>query len=215
MKQKPLYVLCEGFVVEEKNMKRALVVNCSAPHYNLGAWKLHDWLGDQGYHVTYSHGDPGLWGPDVDLIALSVIFSWHAPLAREIALRMRDCAEVWAGGPGLFALANWWRNETGLEMVRGLDQRFDKQRGAYKMTFASRGCPVNCSFCLVPRLEGVTFTLDPDFIPAPVLCDNNLSALEPAYQQHIIDRYMVFNQPLLDANSGFEPRSFHEDTYHR
>src|SRR6266700_3549129 len=136
---------------EEKNMKRALVVNCSAPHYNLGAWKLHDWLGDQGYHVTYSHGDPGLWGPDVDLIALSVIFSWHATLAREIALRMRDSAEVWAGGPGLFALANWWRKETGLEIVKGLDMRFDKQRGNYKMCFASRGCPVNCSFCLTPE----------------------------------------------------------------
>ncbi len=85
----------------------------------------------------------------------------------------------------------------------------------YKMTFASRGCPVNCSFCIVPRLEGVTFTLDPDFIPAPALCDNNLSALEPAYQQHIIDRYMAFNQPLLDANSGFEPHTFYEDTYYR
>ncbi|HZO72806.1 MAG TPA: hypothetical protein VFB60_11440 [Ktedonobacteraceae bacterium] len=169
----------------------------------------------QGYQVAYYDGDPGIWELDADLVALSVVFSWHAPLAREIALRMKQRADVWAGGPGLFALASWWQKETGLEIVRGLDQRFDKQRGQYDMCFASRGCPVNCSFCIVPRLEGVSFTFDPDFIPAPKLCDNNLSALPATYQEHIIRRYQAFDQPLLDANSGFEPRYFDEDTYHR
>ena len=196
-------------------MKRALVINCSAPHYNLGAHKLADWLAEQGYAVTSSAGDPGLWGGDADLVCLSVIFSWHAPLACQIALRLKEQAEIWAGGPGLFALAHWWQQQTGLEIVRGLDARFERQRGCYKMTFASRGCPVNCSFCIVPRLEGLTFVLDPEFIPAPVLCDNNLSALPVAYQEHIIARYQAFGQPLLDANSGFEPRSFDADTYQR
>jgi hypothetical protein len=143
---------------------RAVVINCSLrrpgkPYYNLGARKLTDWLRGQGHRVTYCDGDPGMWELDADLACLSVIFSWHAPLAREIALRMKDHAEIWAGGPGLFALASWWRKETGLEVVRGLDERFDKQRGHYEMTFASRGCPVNCSFCIVPRLEGISFIL--------------------------------------------------------
>ena len=166
-------------------MKKALVVNCSAPHYNVGACKLADWLPTQGYDVEYANGDPGLWGLDVDLVCLSVIFSWHALLARDIALRMKDRAQVWCGGPGIFALVNWWRNQTGLEIVKGLDSRFEKQRGDYKMTFASRGCPVNCSFCIVPRLEGITFSFDPDFQPAPVLCDNNLSALPVDYQEQV------------------------------
>jgi hypothetical protein len=196
-------------------MKKALVVNCSAPHYNLGSWKLHDWLSEQGYRVTYAQGDPGLWELDADLVALSLIFSWHAPLARAIALRMKDRAEIWCGGPGVFALASWWRSETGLEIVKGLDQRFERQRGHYKMCFSARGCPVNCSFCLVPRLEGVTFSYDPDFIPAPILCDNNLSALPVDYQDHIIRRYQDTGMALLDANSGFEPHSFDEGTYHR
>jgi len=196
-------------------MKQAMVINCSAPHYNLGARKLADWLAKQGYAVTPAEGDPGMWGLGADLVCLSVIFSWHAPLARQITLRVKDQAEVWAGGPGLFARAHWWKQETGLEVVRGLDARFDRQRGRYKMTFASRGCPVNCSFCIVPRLEGLTFSFDPEFIPAPVLCDNNLSALPVDYQKHIIARYQAFGQPLLDANSGFEPRSFDEDTYQR
>jgi hypothetical protein len=194
---------------------RVQIVNCSAPHYNLGACKLADWWREQEADVMLSEGDPGLFGLDADIVCLSVIFSWHAPRAREIALRMRDRAVVWCGGPGMFALASWWRRETGLEIVRGLDRRFDHQRGHYRMTFASRGCPVNCSFCIVPRLEGITFTLDPDFIPAPILCDNNLSALPVAYQEHILARYTAFGVPLLDANSGFEPRTFDADTYQR
>lgn len=198
---------------------RAIVVNCSSTPthtcYNLGARKLADWLRTQGYQVTYYDGDPGMWELDVSLVALSVIFSWHAPLAREIALRMKNRAEVWCGGPGMFALASWWRKETGLEVTRGLDQRFDKQRGTYDYCFASRGCPVNCSFCIVWHIEGSTQTFDPDFLPAPVLCDNNLSALPPDYQSHIVHRYQEFGVQLKDANSGFEPHYFDADTYQR
>lgn len=130
---------------------RALVINCSAPHYNLGARKLTDSLRAQGHDVTYSDGDPGLFAYGHDLVCPSVIFSWHAPLARAIALRVRRQADVWCGGPGMFALTHWWKRETGLDCQRGLDDRFERQRGRYRMTFASRGCPVNCSFCLTPE----------------------------------------------------------------
>lgn len=196
-------------------MKRALVVNCSAPHYNLGAAKLADWLDGQGYEVSRCQGDPGLFGYGAELVCLSVIFSWHALLAREIALRLKPSAEIWCGGPGMHALGKWWQRETGLTAETGLDWRFERQRGAYRMTFASRGCPVNCWFCVVPRLEGKGFTLDPEFLPAPILCDNNLSALPADFQDWILARYQAAGVPLKDANSGFEPRSFTEETYRR
>lgn len=195
--------------------RRAVVVNCSAPHYNLGAAKLASWLRSGGYEVESRQGDPGLFGYDFDLVALSVIFSWHAPLAREIAVRLKDRSEVWCGGPGMHALGKWWERETGLTAATGLNWRFERQRGAYRMTFASRGCPVNCWFCVVPRLEGLGFTLDHDFEPAPVLCDNNLSALPEDFQEHILRRYREAGVPLADCNSGFEPRSFTEETYRR
>lgn len=83
------------------------------------------------------------------------------------------------------------------------------------MTFASRGCPVGCYFCIVPRIEGKSFTLYPDFQPARILCDNNLSALPVDFQEHIIRRYQETGTPLLDANSGFEPRTFDGGTYAR
>ena len=194
-------------------LSRALVVNCSG-RYNLGALKLADWL-RQTHEVTYCNGDPGLFGLDYDLVCLSVVFSWHAPLARDIAIAVKDHAEVWAGGPGLFMLGVWWKRETGLDITKGLDPRFDKQRGDYLMTFASRGCPVNCYFCIVPRLEGLTFTLDWDFQPAPILCDNNISALPSEFQDHVVKRYRQAGVMLKDANSGFEPRAFTEETYLR
>jgi hypothetical protein len=194
---------------------RALVVNCSAPRYNLGAHKLANWLASQGHSVTHCDGEPGLFTQDYNLVCLSVIFSWHTPLARDIALRVKDNAEVWCGGPGVTTLGKWWREQTGLDSVRGLDGRFERQRGDYRMTFASRGCGVGCSFCIVKLIEGRTYTVDWDFRPAPILCDNNLSALPVEFQNHIVRRYTETGVPLLDANSGFEPRSFDEDTFHR
>lgn len=192
-----------------------LVINCSAPYYNLGAHKLADWLRSEGESVAYHDGDPGLYGYDADAVHLSVIFSWHATIAREIALRLRDHAAIHAGGPGMFALGRWWKEQTGFNAHKGLDARFERQRGDYRMTFASRGCPVNCYFCIVPRIEGTDFTLDWDFQPAPVLCDNNLSALPVEFQEHIIRRYQETGTPLRDANSGFEPRTFDAGTFAR
>lgn len=194
---------------------KILVVNCSSQHYNLGAAKLADWLRAEGHSVDAWSGDPGIFAEGYDVVSLSVIFSWHAPLARDIALRVKGNSEVWCGGPGMFALARWWEQQTVLTVHRGLDARFEHQRGQYKMTFASRGCPVGCYFCIVPKLEGKEFTLYPDFEPAPILCDNNLSALPVEYQEHIIWRYAESEVALMDANSGFEPKTFDEDTFHR
>lgn len=195
--------------------RRSLVVNCSAPKYNLGAEKLADWLRSQGDNVTTWSGDPGAFSFGFDLVALSVVFSWHAPIARDVALRVLGESEVWCGGPGMTALAHWWRTETGLECTLGIDARFERQRGDYRFTFAARGCPVGCWFCIVPKIEGKTFTLDWDFAPAPVLCDNNLSALPDDFQDHIIARYAASGVILKDCNSGFEPRTFTEATYGR
>lgn len=175
---------------------RAAVINVSYPHYNLGCQKLVDWLTSQGHEATLLDAAPSLFLHEFDLVALSVMFSWDAPKARDIALQVKDRAEVWAGGPGLFGdkkngyqIRRWWKDETGIEAHVGLDHRFERQRGKYRMTFASRGCPVNCHFCMVPKLEGLTFTLDWEFVPAPILCDNNLSALPVDFQNHIIERY--------------------------
>lgn len=194
---------------------RALVINCSEKHYNLGAHKLADWLRSDGQDVAFYNGDPGLFGGSVDKVFLSVIFSWHALVAIEIAMRYKGNADIECGGPGMFALAKWWKEQTGIDCHRGLDNRFEHQKGNYEMTFASRGCPVGCYFCIVPKLEGLDQTLDWEFQPAPILCDNNLSALPAEFQDFIIKRYQETGTRLADANSGFEPITFDQGTYTR
>lgn len=197
-------------------MRKAAVINVSAPHYNLGACKLANWLRSEGWSVEEINGDPGMFLPEgLDLVALSVIFTWHAPIAREIAWRVTGKSEVWCGGPGIFRIQEWWKRETGFDAHEGLDQRFERQPGNYRMVFAARGCPVGCHFCIVPKLEGLEFTLDWDFTPVPILCDNNISALPPHFQDHVLGRYEAAGVPLLDANSGFEPKYFDHASYYR
>ena len=146
-----------------------------------------------------------------DTAYLSVAFSWRLPDAYQRAIWYKSQGyRIRAGGPGLFARRSYLADVA--ELGGEVDALIHHNPQA---TIASRGCPVGCYFCIVPRVEGLTFTLLPDFTPRPILCDNNLSALPVDYQEHIIDRYRNFEVPLLDANSGFEPRTFDEYTYRR
>jgi hypothetical protein len=146
-----------------------------------------------------------------DTAFLSVVFSWKLPEAYQRAIWYREQGyKVRAGGPGLFARKNYLNDvaETGGDIDAVIHHN-------PLATVASRGCPVGCSFCIVPAMEGKTFTLIPDFIPRPILCDNNLSALPDDYQKFIIKKYKDFGIFLMDATSGFEPRTFTEETFRR
>lgn len=163
--------------------------------YSLGCWSngLAEWI-------------------EGDTAFLSIAFTWRLDDAFARALFLRaEGYRVRAGGPALF------RGRHLLEGVAELGGEVpDAVRRHNPMaTTASRGCPVGCSFCIVPAMEGKSFTLLPDFPVRPVLTDNNLSALPADYQQHIIDRYRAAGVPLLDANSGFEPATFDEEVFWR
>lgn len=146
-----------------------------------------------------------------DTAYLSVAFSWRLPDAFQRAAWYRAQGyTVCAGGPGTFA------NPRYLESVAELGGDVEALVHHNPLaTIASRGCPVGCYFCIVPKVEGLKFTLLPDFTPRPILCDNNLSALPVEYQKHIIDRYQRSGVELRDANSGFEPITFDDGTYSR
>lgn len=161
-----------------------------------------------------------------DTAYLSVAFTWKIPEAIDRAAFARaQGLKVVAGGPALFR-----------PPVDG-DGKFDSPFVAAKRrlgeiadiqlqypdavlhhnpeaTFASRGCTEKCSFCIVPALEGDLAPI-PEFVPRPVLCDNNLSALPAEYQDYIIARYTESGVKLRDANSGFEPKTFTPDVYAR
>jgi hypothetical protein len=151
---------------------------------------------------------------DGDTVNLSVAFTWRledayhrAQFARAQGLRVR------AGGPALFLVKMQHRLTDVAEVGSAYPDAVARHNPL--ATFASRGCPVGCSFCIVPAMEGKAFTLIPDFPVRPVLCDNNLSALPADYQDHIIRRYTDSGVSLLDANSGFEPITFTPEVYQR
>jgi len=145
---------------------------------------------------------------------ISVAFTWKLNDAYMRAVFAKSLGQnVKVGGPAVFLpkLAAMFR---GVADVGGVyDGAIAKHNS--NATMASRGCPVGCWFCIVPAMEGRNFTLDPGFAVRPVLCDNNLSALPPDFQEHIIRRYQDVGVKVIDANSGFEPLTFTPDVYNR
>lgn len=171
------------------------------------------------------------WTED-GVVYLSVAFTWLIPQAFSRALIARAFGQrVIAGGPAFFLPSMRHEMESVAEVPTktAIDEHGsarvihgDLPGGALAVTrhnpdatVASRGCPVGCWFCNVPVMEGRKFTELPDFTPRPILCDNNLSALDARYQEHIIRRYEDSGVPLRDANSGFEPLTFTPEVYAR
>ena len=150
-----------------------------------------------------------------DTAFVSVVFTWQMGKAWQRAAWLHSAGyNVRVGGPAVHV------KTPEREAIREFAQVGGHIEDAVtfhnpQATFASRGCNVGCWFCIVPSMEGRDFTLIPDFVVRPILCDNNLSALPPEFQDHIVQRYVDTGVPLLDANSGFEPRTFDEDVFER
>lgn len=175
-------------------------------------------MGEPEWRQTVPKWSKGSWvgglaeWTDGDTAYLSIAFTWSLPEAFSRACWYRaEGYKVRAGGPGVFTRKTYLADvaEIGGSVPDAV------VRHNPMATIASRGCPVGCWFCIVPKMEGREFTELPDFPVRPVLCDNNLSALSAEYQQHIVDRYRQTGVPLLDANSGFEPRTFDDEVWHR
>lgn len=147
-----------------------------------------------------------------DTAFLSIAFTWKLDDAYQRAIWYRSMGyKVKAGGPGIFTRKHYLADVAEI----GGEHPDAVWRHNPAATIASRGCPVGCWFCIVPKMEGKAFTLLPEFPVRPVLCDNNLSGLPADYQDFIISRYVAADVPLLDANSGFEPRTFDDEVFAR
>jgi hypothetical protein len=135
-----------------------------------------------------------------DTVFVSAVFSWNAQKAymRCVALRSEGY-HVRAGGqavnqnPAMFA-----EFDTSGE-VNALSHHNPDA------TFTSRGCIRNCSFCLVPKLEGKLIELD-DWEVKPIICDNNLLATSQAHFDKVIDRLLEKRLTKIDFNQGLDAR---------
>lgn len=208
----------------KENVKTSLVITVGSRLESLGAMKLANWLRRQGYAVEEANCIDFFIDAGKDLYCFSVVFSWNIRQLVEWVRWAKTQGEVWIGGPAVsFSKKNaaFVRQETGIEPTIGIDDRFERESGTYPMTYFSRGCPAYneaCGSCPVPALEGSEFRFYPDACPAKLLLDNNLSALPDEYQEHIIRVYAhrwEQKRGKVDANSGFEPHTFTDETVRR
>jgi hypothetical protein len=213
--------------VDQGQSVKVLLINASAPAYNLAIAKAHNYWQAQGAEVSEASSVPELMLAEFDHVWISAVFSWHVPKLITMAqTAQRFGARVEVGGPGTFGVRELIKEQTGLEAQSTPDSRFERQPGQYAAVFWSRGCPAkNCTLgfprdgqqpvCSVPAMEGWRFSLYREVTPAPVILDNNLSALPREHQDLIVERTLSAGFERVDANSGFEPRSFRADTASR
>jgi hypothetical protein len=197
---------------------RASLISVS-PGYNLGLAKLADYLTAQGWQVARASQVYPLTD-DVDLYALSVVWSWDVPRLIELTRRVPRGRATWIGGPGITALAEYIARETGIRPVVGPDARFEHQPGHYAQTRTTRGCPVNCAFCIASKMDGREIREYRDFNLAPVIIDDNILRASWEHQEHVVARLAAqyTARACVDFNSGFDPAVFtraHYDLYSR
>lgn len=123
---------------------------------------------------------------------ISVPFTWLMEDAQKIAALHKGKGPVRIGGPGTMQPSE-------CDVVDPI--LFHNPLA----TFTTRGCPNRCGFCAVPKIEGEFKELS-HWRPAPMVCDNNLTAASLTHFRRVIDSLKVF--PYVDFNQGFEARRF-------
>lgn len=74
-------------------------------------------------------------------------------------------------------------------------------------TFTTRGCIRRCAFCTVPVIESEFRELaDSEWIPKPLICDNNLLAASQQHFDHVVDRLGESGIVGIDFNQGLDAR---------
>jgi hypothetical protein len=175
-----------------------------SPGYNLGLDKLGVWLRSLGW-TTVQNSSPMPLATGFDLYCFSAVFTWDLPALVDAVKSVPTGREIWIGGPAPSAIPAWVEQETGIQPVVGPDPRFERQRGSFKWCRTTRGCPVGCYFCIVPKIDGTTMIEYSDFDPAPVIVDDNILRSSWAHQQLVVDRLLEAGFKSIDFNSGFEP----------
>lgn len=134
-----------------------------------------------------------------DTAYVSVPFTWNLPEVE----RMVECdlfAARWiVGGPALTLMPDFFQDYPHVEVrqeMPGILQRVNP--GA---TRTSLGCPNNCAFCSVDKIEGEFRELE-DWPDLPIICDSNLLATSLAHFDRVLDRLVRLG--TADFNQGLD-----------
>lgn len=141
------------------------------------------------------------WRQDTQVF-VSVPFTWYLPIARRLCDWNKQAGlYVRAGGPGVDLMPHYLSDVA--DEVGGEMYPLPLSRHNPDATFTTRGCIRDCSFCAVPKIEGQFRELT-DWIPAPIICDNNLLAASKAHFDLVINKLKVFKG--VDFNQGLDAR---------
>jgi len=143
---------------------KILLIQMDGKWPNLALMKLSTWHKMQGDSVallrprTYDRrhfGKPRNLeinppkGFTPDIVYISCIFTWNAPIAHGIAEMLRaEGAKVFLGGSGVDL------QTTLPDEIEHLRPDYDLYGVDYSMGFLTRGCIRRCPWCIVPRKEG-------------------------------------------------------------
>lgn len=143
-------------------------------------------------------GGPGLMPPEVDEVHISVAFTWDLQRAEELAKEWEPIALVKVGGPAL--------NMRGEEFVPGMYLKHGN-------TITSRGCPLHCWFCRVPKVEGALRELP--IHDGWIVQDDNLLACSESHVRAVFAMLARQGQPA-EFRGGLEPsmlKDWHVDMF--
>jgi hypothetical protein len=139
---------------------------------------------------------------DPGRLFVSVPFTWYLPIAKRMAAWYRAAGYiVYIGGPAVELMPEYINGIA--HQVGGELHPSPLNRHNPDATFTSRGCPNQCAFCAVPRIEGDLRELT-DWKPAPIVCDNNLLATSQRHFDNVIDTLKQFKE--VDFNQGLDAR---------
>jgi len=144
---------------------------------------------------------PIVWEEN-NALCISVVFTWDLPVARGIILSNPNSHCI-VGGPAVRLLPKYLDDIADIEtIVPSIKPMYRYNKEASRTTL---GCPNNCSFCGVRRIEGEYKELD-DWEPHPILCDSNFLACSDAHFNKVIDRLKIANFPSVDFNQALEAK---------
>lgn len=133
---------------------------------------------------------------------ISIPFTWYLPLAKKLCEWNKEAGiTVHVGGPGVESMPEYLCNVA--DWIGG--EMYPSPLGRHNpdATFTTRGCIRKCRFCAVPKIEG-DFRELRDWIPAPIVCDNNLLASSQCHFDRVIDSLKIFKG--VDFNQGLDAR---------
>lgn|GEM_PF-972379 len=122
---------------------------------NIACGKIYGYHKVAGDEVVYP------WkGEKVDRLYISVIFTNTRPaIMRQMHLYEQQAKEIWIGGTGW---DDYSRKPYKITQLPPEIEAFDDPKWTYEMYdidygigFTTRGCHVGCSFCVVPKKEGL------------------------------------------------------------